>query len=388
LQEHAKQKATLENQRVVVQKKLNSLYSQRNSFSNTLIPLEKQYYFARMHIQPAKDFIRNFQQQPSLLVNQLANNIKQALENYNDQHPTNQNEWTRLTLKKIPKQIDDILSMQNAVDAYKYTLLCGLLQNCYDNISCQLPVIIVVCIKELLLNTHVGDYFFDARMNANQSINCRAAYELGCLALHARQLEDFKKQESEELNEQLRRVRRLADSQNVLHQEVRNQCQVIEDFMKTNQLIDRKFFITVLENTRKILTSSMNSCEFSAALTKHTRLADYASGAPSLGRRIGGILLMVVGTAAMLGCVVALGVTGALPLIAGICISTTASLCGIGLFYNGTRRNLSQKMLAVTDAANKYSSQAPAELLHNGPPGGLGVLGIESDEQGSMRFVC
>jgi hypothetical protein len=161
----------------------------------------------------------------------------------------------------------------------------------------------------------------------------------------------------EKFNGLYHRVKLLSLNKIFLKHLVLDQCEVIfKSFFKKNQLKDLQFFLTVLENTIRILQNPERSTEFTDALIEHARLADNATGAPSLGRKIGGILMMVVGLVAMFGGpIFALMVPFLLAqvLTLGAFVGIIVLFCGVGLFCSGTRRNLSKKMLALVDKGNE-----------------------------------
>ena len=331
------------------------------------------------HIANGPVFLNNLRTNPHKLVTQLKKDIADAFKLYDDTHPTERSVQVRICLYNLQEKLNYFLLLPQYVSTRNlqitYLQLCSVLQDMHQRVKDEgKDSEFSTLLSNLLEHTYIslnGDLPDDLQTGQTTS-HYHADLERQN-TLFAISPERLMTLEQEHYEEELKYINSRVVIQNELQNKINSAVNVLSaevDYKKQhNQFIDYHFYNRVLQDLHQVSAYPKDH-----ATTRHlSQLASVAAGAPSIGKKVAGALMAVVGViliAASVACLAATFGGSALAsgfgmglgvsllssqVVLGVSSSLTA-LTGMGLtfwggfkFKEGLRQGLSKELEGLND---------------------------------------
>lgn len=387
-----------------LQRQLIRLEQQRKDRVNDMIPYQNntsrltqelntlisQNELIQKQIESANVFLHVLRSTPRILVMELRAKLLAAVNAYEDKHTSNQSLAVRSCLHAIHNGLDLLIAdiYDVATQQQNYLRLCGFLADLYSRVQQEnRDDIFLRTLAEVINTTHIHpqeDLLDDLGVSFNAIAWFRAAKN--------EQRRIFAITESELNSDEVARCQQIMDrllddslsQATYLQQSIRQSAQAIDieicEKLRKNESIDYHFY-TCLANTLMQLHHDSNSY----VTERLFYMVEQAPGASSLGKKLFGALMVVLGaamvTASVLAFASSLGSTSALSAwgsalglhliqtqVAAFTLSCSITTAvGTGLTFWGartisasTRQGLSQNLMDTYDAAlNDVGPTAP-----------------------------
>lgn len=389
----------LQNESVRLQLQLASLRSEMKPFeralketNDQLIQLRSRESFLNKHIPAAESFLRVLQNNPLELVNNLVNKLKKAFNNYEDTHLTGLSPQVRISLIAERYGLKELIPYDGGYNPSSlqlqpthranYLRLCGFIWDMYSNVRQEKQDSeFEKILAELVESTHVlqqGDLPepWQTRYNADVWFNFSKQTYPGYFAIQTAQLPSI---EEQIFNNGLASLN-IQQTHN-LHTHIVKAANLIEAEVamkkEKHEPIDYHFY----GRTVCILGEALANPQDMQTIKRLGDIAEYASGSPSVGKKVLGGLMIALGVlligASVAGLVTTFGSSSALSAV-GVALglsllqtqvvlgvtSTVAAVSGIGLTFfagpnalkSGQRHGLSQELVEVKEGLEHYDA--------------------------------
>lgn len=379
-----------------LQRRLISLDQQRKDRVNDMLPYQNnirsltqelnnlisQNELIQQQIGAANLFLQVLCSNPRALVMDLRNKLLTVVNAYEDQHMSNQSLAVRSSLHAIHQGLDFLIADVDdvTVQQQNYLRLCGFLADIYSRVQQEDKDDVFLSTLEEVINTthiHPQDDLLD---ELGISFNATAWFR----ATKNEQRRTFAITESELSSDEVARCQQMMDrlldnslsQATYLQQSIRQSAEAIDieicEKIRRNESIDYHFY-SCLANT---LMQLHHDSSDSRATGRLFHMAEQATGASSLGKKLLGALMVVLGalmvTTSILAFASSLGSTSALSAwgcalglnliqtqVAAFTLSCSITAAvGTGLTFWGSRtigasarQGLSQHLIDTYDAA-------------------------------------
>ncbi|MDR3501084.1 MAG: hypothetical protein P4L79_00700 [Legionella sp.] len=387
------------NYRIIdLQRQLTSLDQQRKDRVNDMLPYQNnirrltqdlnklisQNELIQQRIESANLFLHVLCSNPRALVMELRDKLLAAVNAYEDKHMSNQSLAVRSSLHAIHNGLDLLIADVNdlRVQQQNYLRLCGFLADIYSRVQQENKDDVFLSTLEEVINTTHIDPREDLLDDLGISFNAMAWFR----ATKKEQRRILAITESELNSEEVARCQQMMDrlldnslpQATYLQQSIRQSAQAIDieicEKIRRNESIDYHFYICLANTLMQLHHDGSNS----RAAGRLFHMAEQATGASSLGKKLLGALMVVLGavmiTTSVLAFASSLGSTSALSIwgsalglnliqtqVAALSLSCSITAAvGTGLTFWGsrtigasTRQGLSQDLMETYDAVLK-----------------------------------
>ena len=353
--------------------------------------LKQQQDFIAFHIPNAKTFMANLRNKPEDFFSQFKSTVINQFGQYEKEHPFSQSEIVRWCLSNIENKIDGILESNHLEEknrAYQlhYACLCGFLWYLLDEVerennaaNCSFANMLMGFLQE----AHIADQG-DLPNELVTGLSVRNQF----MFFRNKNRELYLEMDINKLHEDEHQAyqRAYQDFQHICDSKLQNDYPLLYEparcllsntaEKKAAQPADFKSYTTSLKAGKAVflyVSEQIRDEDYDPdALSNIAVLADKADGAPSPKKKLGGVLLGILGAAliTMSVCAVLASFAVASPFsIIGIAIGTTLlaqSLSismggvglvalggGMGLFAHGTRHGLSKSLKQCAKAGQQ-----------------------------------
>ncbi|ASQ46331.1 hypothetical protein [Legionella clemsonensis] len=351
---------------------------------------EARISWIKNHTVKAQHFLKILRENPVTLVQSLQEKILKKFFDYEYNHPAGLSPRVRICLLAIHAKLEqlctpavnpsrlypDLEANSSQSVQISYLRLCGFIWEMYWQVKHEerneeFTNLLIELINELHIDED-GDLPDDLRSGKTADAHFQEIKNEGGF------LADLTNPallmlESTIVKQKLHTLRNYLTPQNSVHASMAYALQLIEDEIalkkEENETIDYHFYTAVMDDFLRILNPQTHH----EAVKYLGKLAEYASGTPSLGKKIGGALLMVAGLAILTASIVGLAATfGGSSFFSACGIALGLSLlqfevafgslfaisavagCGLTFFGNqtfnqGKRQGLSQELVTIQE---------------------------------------
>ncbi|WP_428414110.1 hypothetical protein, partial [Legionella sp.] len=298
-----RQLVSLEQQR---KERVNDMLPYQNNISHQTQELNKllsQNEWIQQQIESANVFLHVLCSTPRVLVMDLREKLLAAVNAYEDKHMSNQSLAVRSCLHAIHNGLDFLIAdvYDLKIQQQNYLRLCGFLADMYSRVQQEnKDDVFLLTLAEVIDTTHIHpleDILDDLGISFNAMAWFRAAQK------ERRRIFTITESElnSDEVARCQQMMNRLLDNSlpqaSYLQQSIRQSAEAIDieicDKLRRNESIDYHFY-TCLANTLMQLHHDGSN---SRATERLFHMAEQATGTSSLGKKLVGALMVVLGGA-------------------------------------------------------------------------------------------
>ncbi|WP_141676697.1 hypothetical protein [Legionella jamestowniensis] len=339
------------------------------------------------HTKKAQQFLQTLKEQPDLLVKSLHDRIFQKFFDYEYNHPAGLSPRVRFCLLNFPAKLQELAPVvtpnnfpdSKEFDFKKYTQinylrLCGFIWEMYSQVKKEgtdekFTDLLIELINELHIDEN-GDLPDELHSGSTAKVHFQDIKN----QVHV--LSDLTDKElltleSTIFKTKLEELHTYLPPKDNVHASIAHATQLIEDEVtqktQQNEAIDYHFYIAALDDFL-ILQKKPQLQNMDVSVVAHLDLlAKHASGAPSLGKKIGGALLMVAGLFLLTVSIATLVATfgsssffSATGIVMGGMLATTAVTGGAFTFFGGRlvnqgrQQGLSKALVTTQEQCQDY----------------------------------
>jgi len=311
-------------------------------------------------------FLRNLKNNPQVLLNKLITDIRIAIARFETENPTNQNYLVRLCLAELSYKLPFIQNMTLqgsdalSIDRDRYFLICGLVQDIYDRTSDHDKAFSKM-LSTLLKSNDVSSKEISQEYQNLKQYFPKELSDLSLSDLQHREATIFR-DEYDAFNVSLARINSSIPVLKKVKTLGRNLLDDLDErIINADEAhpVDYKYYASLLILGNQLLERP-NDNALHAAFRSH--LAHHADETPSVGNKIGGVGMLLLGAVITAGAVLVavLGLPIAAPLYASIPVGAAGAGLMIGsaaLLYRGCKKGLPVKADEFVNEVNKNKDQ-------------------------------
>ncbi|WP_127099165.1 hypothetical protein [Legionella sp. km772] len=247
-------------------------------------------------------FLNTLSANPNELVNQLKRKITAAFQDYDDKHPQGLSPQVRICLFNLKERLAylTLTPEQATINALQrnYLHLGALLQEMHNQVATEgLNQEFIQVLNSLLEETHLGADLPDALQTQQSKAEHYNYLQQQNPALFTVSPERLLVLEQERYHYEFSHLQERIAPSNALQNKINAALKVLNEELSAkkvkNEVIDYHFYNRVLADLAKISANPHDS----KAIQHLGRLANVAVGTPSLGKKIAGVLLEILGIA-------------------------------------------------------------------------------------------
>ncbi|WED41804.1 hypothetical protein [Legionella cardiaca] len=391
--------STLLSQQSGLEREIQDHINQIQRAEDVIEKCRKRIEWIDKHIQKGQQFLQTLNNNPSQLTTHLQQKLVANFKNYDFYHPAGVSPQVRFCLLNLQEKFNELFTLPVPATLYpltqvsypyiqtyltqttshiNYLRFCGFLWEMHHRVANEgIDEDFNNILVDLLNETHIpenGDLpdHMATGKTANiyyQEIKPTSSY---LQDLTNEQLIDY---ESKIFEAQLSWLKPYLKRENPLQVHIANAVALIETEIKEkqqkNEPVDYHFYIHAVRDFNKITREVPDS----EVITHLNLLAEHASGSPSLGKKIGGVLLTIGGLALIVASIAGLcatfggsiaGITLGLTILQASALTLTAiggsalTFFGVKTVQNGMQRGLSKELQHIHgDCQSLYSPSQP-----------------------------